>query len=486
MFQLQRPQPGSCRQAPEGDPGAGLCEPRQRAAQSRVREAGRGSRREGGGHLPQDRSGQKKRCRAPRTGEEGLAARPVLRGRGGRGPGGAAPAGRCEDGGAPGLSQAPLGPGAPRNWRRGALARPGSSTPGRGRSGPVGARSRGAQGPARLPDRGPEARVGVPGARSRAGPGKVPGVGLGARRARRSSSRPGRAGRSRRAGTKRASRARYLGTQLGLEPSTSQVANRFMGTGVLSAPGAPARPGRPRSAMAPAPPLPRRPGAAAGGRARGGRRRGHMAGGGRAAAAGTGRAASDRPAGDDQAAAARPRPARARARRAPGARPAPRPAPPPRIGYAGRAPAGPGPITSGAAPAGSEGARAPPPPPPPAAPPAATPPAGPRERAWRACAPPGPAPGAARAGLHRGLPTFPSRCRTPGCPVSRMPTAAPSRSSWGPFKGLVSEACPPQIPQTLLSGALQGLPAPGCSLATPPLPSPLPLSPTYFQSPQVI
>lgn len=55
-------------------------------------------------------------------------------------------------------------------------------------------------------------------------------------------------------GNKAAGRAAaYLGTQLGLEPSTSQVANRFMGTGVLSAAGAPARPRRPRSAMAPAP-----------------------------------------------------------------------------------------------------------------------------------------------------------------------------------------------------------------------------------------
>lgn len=135
------------------------------------------------------------------------------------------------------------------------------------------------------------------------------------------------AGRQVRALTKRP----YLGTQLGLEPSTSQVAKRFMGTGVLSAAGAPARPRRPRSAMAPAP----RSSAAWGyGRAADAQRRRRRAAGGpgarRAAArshggraVGTAGRAADRPAGGDEAAAAppraaRPRPARpSRAPRAP-------------------------------------------------------------------------------------------------------------------------------------------------------------------------
>lgn len=59
--------------------------------------------------------------------------------------------------------------------------------------------------------------------------------------------------------------SRYLGTQLGLEPSISQVANRFMGTGRPSAPAPPGKLRRPRSAAAamaastgPAPPAPRR------------------------------------------------------------------------------------------------------------------------------------------------------------------------------------------------------------------------------------
>lgn len=137
-------------------------------------------------------------------------------------------------------------------------------------------------------------------ARRATGPLPRPGPRLAVARAR-SGSRP--AGRCAR--TKRSAGA-YLGTQLGLEPSTSQVANRFMGTGVLSAPGAPGRPRRPRSAMAPAPPslgglgLRRAAGArrAGGPGARRAAARSHGAGG---------RRESGRPAGGVQAAPA-PRP----------------------------------------------------------------------------------------------------------------------------------------------------------------------------------
>ncbi|XP_043345510.1 collagen alpha-1(I) chain-like [Cervus canadensis] len=166
----------------------------------------------------------------------------------------------------------------------------------------------------------PGGRAGVQareGARARGPRGPVPGA--------------GRCAREQSGG-----RAAYLGTQLGLEPSTSQVANRFMGTGVLSAAGAPARPKRPRSAMAPAPAAPSAAWAAAGPRTRGGRAGGP--GARRAAArshgcraAGPAGRATDRPAGGDQAAAAPPRPARARARRA---RPPPA-APPSPIGWVG-------------------------------------------------------------------------------------------------------------------------------------------------------
>lgn len=45
-------------------------------------------------------------------------------------------------------------------------------------------------------------------------------------------------------------RCRYLGTQLGLEPSISQVAKRFIGTGRPKAPAPPGKLRRPRSAAA--------------------------------------------------------------------------------------------------------------------------------------------------------------------------------------------------------------------------------------------
>lgn len=44
--------------------------------------------------------------------------------------------------------------------------------------------------------------------------------------------------------------SRYLGTQLGLEPSISQVAKRFIGTGRPKAPAPPGKLRRPRSAAA--------------------------------------------------------------------------------------------------------------------------------------------------------------------------------------------------------------------------------------------
>lgn len=194
----------------------------------------------------------------------------------------------------------------------------------------------GADGP-RWGSRGGRSQAGAPGWTGpvhgpRGGPGvQVPGgrarvqarAGARARGPRGPVPEAGRCAREQSGG-----RAAYLGTQLGLEPSTSQVANRFMGSGVLSAAGAPARPRRPRSAMAPAPAAPSAAWAAAGPRTRGGRagwpgaRRAAARSHGCRAAGPAGRA-SDRPAGGDQAAAAPPRPARARASAA-RARPRPR------------------------------------------------------------------------------------------------------------------------------------------------------------------
>lgn len=129
-----------------------------------------------------------------------------------------------------------------------------------------------------------------------------------------------------------------------------------MGTGVLSAAGAPARPRRPRSAMAPAPPLSL--GGLGCGRAADARRRAGGPGARKAAARSHGcrrrgrRGEADRPAGGDQAAAAPP------AARTPPARAPATPPPTAAHWLGGRALAPSGLITAGAELAGSAGTRA--------------------------------------------------------------------------------------------------------------------------------